>query len=176
MPNPLVVNAAELLRRAGSDRTVEVDVALDDLGVQDARFPDGASVAVQLHLESNNDGIDVTGELRTPWHGTCRRCLAETSGVAVSEVHERYQRVLTDPDAFELTGDQLDLQPLVRELVLLDAPATPLCRDDCPGLCPTCGARLADGPCGCAPVPADDRWAALDALRDQLGEDPETGR
>ena len=72
------------------------------------------------------------------------------------------------PDAFELLGDQLDLHPLVRELELLDAPQTPLCQDDCPGLCPTCGARLADGPCGCAPPPKDDRWAALDALRDQL--------
>jgi uncharacterized protein len=167
--DPLVVNAAELLRRAGSAKAVEVDVPLADLGIEDdPRFAPDARVAVRLQLDSLNDGIVVDGELAVPWHGTCRRCLTATAGTAVSEVHELYQRTLTDPDAFEITGDQLDLRPLVRELVLLDAPMTPLCRPDCRGLCPTCGANLNDTTCDCAAPAADDRWAALDALRDQL--------
>ena len=91
-----------------------------------------------------------------PWHGTCRRCLEPTGGVSVSEVHELYQRTLTDPDAFEIVGDQLDLRAIARELVLLDTPATPLCRPDCAGLCPTCGANLNDGAvrlhAGAAPI------------------------
>ena len=47
----------------------------------------------------------------------------------------------------------------------LDAPATPLCRDDCAGLCPQCGADLNTGSCDCAPVAADPRWSALDQLK-----------
>jgi uncharacterized protein len=167
MANPLRVNAAELLRRPGSQKDVELQSSLVDLEVVDSsRFADDAVVDVRLRLEALTDGIVVDGELSVPWHGICRRCLIDTGGVQVSEVHELYQKVVTDPEAFELVGDQLDLRDAVRELVLLDAPSTPLCRPDCAGLCPTCGTNLNDATCGCAAPPADPRWSALDALKD----------
>ena len=167
MADPLVVNAAELLRRPGTDKVLDLCVPLESLGVRDdERFADDAEVAVHLRLESLSDGIIVDGGLEVPWHGTCRRCLAATGGTSHSDVHERYQRVLTDPDAFEIVGDQLDLRPVVRELVLLDAPSTPLCRDDCAGLCPSCGVNHNEVSCSCTAPPADPRWAALDQLRD----------
>ena len=167
MANPLRVNAAELLRRPGSQKIVELQSTLADLAVVDPqRFAADAEVAVKLHLEALNDGIVIDGELQVPWHGVCRRCLVDTGGVQVSEVHELYQRVVTDPEAFEIVGDQLDLRDVVRELVLLDVPSTPLCRPDCAGLCLTCGANLNEGPCECAGVPSDPRWSALDQLRD----------
>ena len=146
---------------------LDLAVPLESLEVRDdERFADGAEVAVHLRLESLSDGIVVDGGLDVPWQGTCRRCLTPTGGTAHSEVHERYQRVLTDPDAFEIVGDQLDLRPLVRELVLLDAPATPVCRPDCAGLCPTCGVNRNETACSCAAPPADHRWSALDQLLD----------
>jgi uncharacterized protein len=174
MANPLRVNASELLRRPGSQKTVELESSLAELEVIDpSRFADDALVTVRLHLEALNDGIVVDGELSVPWHGVCRRCLTDTGGIQVSEVHELYQRTLTDPEAFEIVGDQLDLRHVVRELVLLDVPTTPLCRTDCAGLCLTCGANLNDGLCGCAAAPADPRWAALAAFRDPAdGADP----
>jgi len=86
--------------------------------------------------------------------------------VQVSEVHELYQRIVTDPEAFEIVGDQLDLRDVVRELLLLDVPSTPLCQPDCAGLCRTCGANLNDTACACDGPPADPRWSALDQLRD----------
>jgi uncharacterized protein len=46
-------------------------------------------------------------------------------------------------------GRRLDLRETVRELLLLELPITPLCREDCPGLCPKCGAELSLGPCRC---------------------------
>ncbi len=169
MGSALRVNAAELLRRPGSEKSVDLEVTLDQLGiVDDPRFAADAETRVRLHLEALTDGIVVDGTVDTPWQGTCRRCLADTGGVAQSEVHELYQKVLTDPDAFELEGDLLDLEPLVREMVLLDAPSTPLCREDCAGLCPTCGTNLNEATCDCAPAPADPRWGALDGLKDLL--------
>jgi len=166
VPNPLLVNAAELLRRPGSQKTVELQSSLAELEVVDpSRFADDAQVTVQLHLEALTDGIVVDGELQVPWHGVCRRCLIDTGGVQVSEVHELYQTVVTDPEAFEIVGGQLDLRAVVRELVLLDAPSTPLCRPDCAGLCLSCGANLNDGQCGCSAPPADPRWSALDSLK-----------
>ncbi len=98
-----------------------------------------ATVVVSLRLESLTDGIVVDGQLRAPWADSCRRCLAPAHGEVISEVHELYQQVITVPDAFEIIGDQLDLVPMIRENLLLDAPIAPLCRQDCAGLCPTCG-------------------------------------
>ena len=169
MANVLRVNAAEVLRRPGTEKVFDLSVSLAELEiVGDERFHDADSVEVHLRLESLSDGIVVDGRLQVPWHGTCRRCLADTGGVLAIEVHELYQRTLTDPDAFELEGDQLDLQPLVRELVLLDTPATPLCRPDCAGLCLTCGVNRNDTPCDCVTVPVDPRWEGLAGLKDLL--------
>lgn len=171
MADPLLVNAAELLRRPGSEKSIEVEVPLESLDIVDERFPDGAEAVVRLHLESLSDGIVVDGQVAVPWHGSCRRCLAPASGTARSEVHELYQRTLTDPDAFEIVGEQLDLRPVVRELALLDAPSTPLCSDDCRGLCPSCGANHNEVDCDCAPPPPDPRWSALDGLKGLLAGD-----
>ena len=100
--NPLLVNAAELLRRPGSDRAVGLSVPLIDLDIVDpARFAEGAEVTVHLRLDSLSDGIVVDGVLRTPWIGVCRRCLVDTSGVAESDVHELYQKVVTATEAFD---------------------------------------------------------------------------
>ena len=71
-----------------------------------------------------------------------------------------------DEETYPLRGELLDLQPLVRDALLLELPLAPLCSEDCRGLCPTCGADLNDGPCSCDQAPADPRWAALDLLKD----------
>lgn len=175
MANPFLVNAAEVLRRPGTQKDIAVQVALADLDIQgDPRFDDAAEVDVRLLLESMSDGIVVDGSVAVPWHGTCRRCNEPTGGVSVSEVHELYQRTVTDPDAFEIVGEQLDLRPVARELVLLDTPATPLCRPDCAGLCPTCGINRNETTCSCEGPPADPRWAALDQLKSVADGDNDT--
>ena len=74
-------------------------------------------------------------------------------------------------DAFPIEHGRLDLTPMVREEVLLAIPDSPLCRPDCAGLCPTCGADLNAGPCGCEQPGGDDRWAVLDQLL-QSAQDP----
>ncbi len=164
MANPLRVNTVELLRRQGTERDLDVTIAFSSLAEHPEIEPD-APVHVRVHLDSLNDGIVVTGTITAPWHGTCRRCAADAGGELVAVVDERYQEQVTDPDAFELEGDHLDLQPMVRELVLLEVPESPLCREDCAGLCPTCGVDHNTTSCDCLPVPADDRWSALDELR-----------
>ncbi len=70
-----------------------------------------------------------------------------------------------DEDTGRLEGDLLDLEPQLRDAVVLTLPFRPLCRDDCPGLCPTCGARLADDPAHQHDEPVDPRWAKLTGLR-----------
>lgn len=167
MNNPLLVNAAELLRRPGSEKHVALDVAVADIGLDNPRFAPDARVRVDLHLEALTDGIVVDGAVASHWHAECRRCLRPIDGEVHAAVHELYQREITAEDAFPIIGEQLDLGEMVREVLLIDAPVAPLCRADCAGLCPTCGRDLNEGACDCTPAPTDPRWAVLDQLRDQ---------
>jgi uncharacterized protein len=168
MPKPLVFNAAELLRRPGSERRISLQPTVSELGIADPRFDPAATVTISLRLESLTDGIVVDGELRAPWADSCRRCLAPAAGEVVSEIHERYQQVITDPDAFQIVGDQIDLEPMVRENLLLDAPIAPVCRVECAGLCPTCGIDRNLASCDCLAIVSDPRWDALSQLKANL--------
>ena len=167
----LVVNAAELIRVPGTRRIVDRTVALADLDIDDSRL--SGDVAVHVVLESSIDDLDARGELAVSWSDECRRCLRPLADELRVAVDERYaepdeQRPVdaSDLDTFPVVGGRIDLRPMVREGLLLGLPDAPLCRDDCPGLCPTCGVDLSTGACDCDPVERDDRWAVLDQLRE----------
>jgi uncharacterized protein len=165
-PNPLYelrVNARELLRQPGSTRHIATSSSARDLGVIDARIVGDATI--DLTGVSNVDGIVVTGTIAIPWRAPCRRCLADVAGVAEVVVDEVYQDEVGDDDAFQIEGDQIDLAPAVREYVLLALPDGPLCRDDCAGICPSCGVDRNETTCECDTEVRDERWAALDQLR-----------
>ena len=164
MASPLLVNVAELLRRVGSVREIDRQIEADFFKFDDSRIITGSQVDVALTLESLTDGIVVHGTLGAQWGFECRRCLKALTGRAEVEVQELYQAVISDPDAYPITGEQLDLLEMARENVLLAVPLAPLCRADCPGLCPQCGADLQVDRCSCTRAERDDRWAALDSL------------
>jgi uncharacterized protein len=165
---PLVVPVAELLRRPASRTAVQRQVRAERLRVVDAEVPDGTGVDVDVELESLTDGIVVTGRVAAPWTATCRRCLGPVSGRIDVEVREVYRPAPEIEDAFALDGDRLDLEPLVREALMLELPLAPLCRPDCAGLCPECGANRNEGDCGHRVEAIDHRWAALSDLAERL--------
>ncbi len=160
------LNARELLRQPGLDKQIADTLPAAELGVDDDRIV--GEVTVDLIAISSIDGIAVTGTIALPWRSACRRCLAEVSGTTVIAVDEMYQDpadAVLDDDAFEITGDQIDLVPAIREHVLLELPDDPLCREDCAGICPVCGTDRNHGRCDCDTSVRDERWAALDQLR-----------
>lgn len=165
MASPLLVNVAELLRRAGSIREIDRQIDVAEFVFDDTRIVEGSKVDVELTLEALTDGIVVHGKLQADWKFECRRCLRPLTGHTEVEVQELYQAVISDPDAYPITGEQLDLLEMARENVLLAVPLAPLCRTDCPGLCPQCGSDLQSAPCSCSRQVRDERWAALDALK-----------
>ena len=170
MASPLIVNIAELLRRPGSERDIAIEVKAEVFAFADSRISDASDVGVQLHLESLTDGIVVRGKISSNWRLSCRRCLRPVADVAVAEVDELFQRVIVNPDAYPLEGEQLDLKQMVRELVLLSLPDGPLCQADCPGFCLQCGSDLRTSQCSCQKLVGDERWAVLDELKSMLGE------
>lgn len=170
-PEALVVRVGSLLRRPGDQREEVLDVCLEDLVVLGSRVPDDAPIHLELHLESLNDGVVVSGPVSFTWSGQCRRCLAPLTGTLSPTVQEIFVRDPVEGETRPLAGDELDLEPVVRDAVLLDLPMAPLCRPDCAGLCPECGADANLEPCSCSAPETDPRWAVLDALQLDDGND-----
>lgn len=172
MATPLIVNVVELLRWPGTTKDVVVSVATDDFDFRDPRIVD-LPVDVSVHLESLSNGVVVGGSAMATWTGECRRCLTPLTERLEVDFDELYQQVPDNPDAYAIENDQIDLLPMVRENILLAIPLGPLCRPDCPGFCPQCGQDLSEGSCGCGEAAVDPRWAALDDLRESLGDGSE---
>ncbi len=145
------------------------------------RVPAGAPLVLELRIESVTEGVLLTGAVTADVRGECGRCLDEFSAPFSAEIVElfAYPASLTDEttDADEvqrLEDDLIDLEPVVRDVVVLALPITPLCRPDCSGLCPDCGQRLDDVEPGHAHEVIDSRWAALAALVDPASEHAST--
>jgi len=131
--------------------------------------PEGSDLAFDLRLESVSEGVLVSGAVQVTVTGECARCLDPLSQGLRVEVQQLYvypgNEVESDDDEVgRLVDDMIDLEPLLRDAVVLALPLAPVCRDDCPGLCPECGARLADVGSGHRHDQADPRWAALRAV------------
>jgi len=163
--SPFITDIVALRRHQGHRERLAVRAPLPDLRVSASEVPAGRDVDLELVLEAVEGGILVAGEARAPWRGECRRCLGPVEGEVTAEVDELFATDFEEGETYPIRGDHIDLEPLAREVLVLGLPLAPLCRPDCAGLCPTCGADLNLGDCGCPPVDADPRWAALDALR-----------
>jgi uncharacterized protein len=162
--NLLHVNAAELLREPGLRRHVSVTIAPSDLDATHEAI--AGEVSAEFDLVSTIDDIALTGTIGVSWLGNCRRCLQPLAEGIVVDVDERYaEQPEIQGDAFTIEHGQIDLAPVLREHVLLAAGELRLCRYDCAGLCPRCGADRNAGPCECPADVGDDRWAILDQLR-----------
>jgi uncharacterized protein len=145
--------------------------APDDLGSGLVLVPAGAIVALDLRFEAVSEGVLVTGSAIAPLTGECARCLDPlTSSMEVS--FQELYLYLPDPgkdgadsEDRSLDGDILDLAPAFRDAVVLALPLSPLCSEDCLGLCVECGAKLADvGPDHGHGDRADPRWGVLAQL------------
>jgi uncharacterized protein len=167
-PDPrsgLVLDTHELGRRAGALKVVQTTVdAPTDLGIAVIGVPAGSPVQLDLRLESAVEGVLVTGTAQVELRGECVRCLTPVEDRIEVDLQELFVypgSEATEEEASRLEGDLLDLEPVLRDAVVLELPFQPLCRPDCAGLCPQCGANLNEEPGHQHTDDHDPRWAAL---------------
>jgi len=170
----LVLDTHDLGRRAGAMKLVQTTVhAPADLGIAVIGVPSGSPVELDLRLESVIEGVLVTGAATVEVRGECVRCLGEVSEELEVDVQELFvypESDATEEEASRLAGDLIDLEPLLRDGVVLNLPFQPLCRPDCRGLCVVCGAHLNEEPEHSHEAPLDPRWEKLDRLEGEDGE------
>jgi uncharacterized protein len=160
----LRIIVADLLRRPGAQRAVQIDAPLDDLSAGPIAVPPDAPVHVEATLERIPEGIVVRGEVDVRWAAECSRCLRPLEGTLAVGIDELFEPHPIDGETYLLDHDCIDLEQAVRDAVVLELPQAPHCRDDCRGLCPVCGNDRNEIACECVEAEDDPRWAALRAL------------
>lgn len=151
-----------------------------DLGAGLVRVPIGIPIELAVRLEGVTEGVLVTADVTAPLAGECARCLEPFA----SSLRVSFQELFTagdgeverdgyrQDDGYLLSGDLLDLEPALRDALVLELPLSPLCSGDCPGLCSVCGIRLADAEPGHRHADDGGVWAVLKNLFPD-GESPD---
>ena len=172
---PFVVDVRALIGKPGAyERVSLTEEAGDGVSTEMVTVTPTEPVRVDAMLESVREGILVTGSAKTAGDAICSRCLDPVRVDLDAELQELYAWSAEEAETDDLgelgphlQSETLDLRPAIRDGLILEMPLAPLCSDSCPGLCPQCGARLADEPDHHHET-SDPRWAALSALKNDL--------
>ena len=166
---PFVLDTLDLGRRPGAMQEVRrVAPAPEGLGVELIKVVPESPLDLDLRLESVAEGVLVTGTVTAQTEGECGRCLdpvAQTVQVQLVELFaypgSATEETTDEDEIARLVDDRIDLEPVIRDAIVLALPLTPLCDPDCEGLCSGCGERLADLPEDHTHELIDPRWAGL---------------
>ncbi len=157
----MTVDVRDLLDRPGSSRRISVSQELEGLETELARVTASRPVHIDVLLERVGEDIAASGSLHGRMDLDCGRCLKRFAQEFGVEIAERFAR---DEEEYPIGDGDIDLEPMVRDAILLAMPFSPLCRPDCRGLCDRCGGDRNLGECSCPPA-TDPRWAPLSDLR-----------
>ncbi len=166
------VNVGSLLDQKGGFLQIEEKMPSEFVTSYPEVIEVDGPIAVSLVITNTGDGLLVTGDLTLPAKLRCSRCL-KPFGVELEAMVE--EKIPVEPSNWEeeefdweaqpvLDGTELDLTSLVKETLLVSIPMKTVCREDCPGICPTCGADLATEGCACPSADVDIRLAPLAEL------------
>lgn len=143
-------------------RELQRQVALPEAwGEALAQVPSGELIDLELRLESVHEGILVTAEAGTTMHAECGRCLTHFAEPLDVEFTELFAYTPTEADEYGVHGDHVNLEPPLRDAVVLALPFQPVCRSNCPGLDPETGKLNDTGEDTGTAQAIDPRWAAL---------------
>ncbi len=167
------INVAQFLKSdQGNTRLVQIDDTFED---EAAQIP----VRGELKMTHINQRILVQGKLTIDVPSVCGRCLKPFTCSIPLDIEEEYYPIIdintgaklpSSDESGAFTIDErhiLDLTEAIRQYKVMALPMKPLCREECAGICPTCGKNLNEGPCDCPSDEADPRWAELLKLKNK---------
>lgn len=167
LQNPYLINVHDLMNKPGSMRRFDEDIiAPEAFGTEVSGVPDGAKLELETRIESVHEGILVTGTLFTDGSAICSRCLEPLSLDVEVDFQELFAYSVDNEDDFAVEDEQINLEQVIRDAVVLSLPFQPVCSNDCLGLCPTCGVKMADNPQHQHEAPIDSRWNALASFKE----------
>lgn len=158
------INVAEIKKRLVGEKTLAYELSPAELEITPEELVIDGTVNLEGTMSNAGDVLLLQAVMTAKVQRTCGRCLKDFTGVARAEVVEKFYPASAEHienDAFVYDSDVIDITEPLREGLLLAEPMQALCKPDCRGLCPVCGADLNDGDCGCDRSTVDPRLAAL---------------
>jgi uncharacterized protein len=165
---PYTVPVFDLMHRPGEMRESELDVAAPEaLGAGQISVVAGTPVDIDLRIESLHDGLLTSGHVSATATGECSRCLKPVEESVEVDFAELFAYSNDEAFDYQVQDDHVDLEPVIRDAVVLSLPFQPVCRPDCPGLDPETGERIEDLVDYHPREVLDPRWSVLAELKDQ---------
>ncbi len=141
------------------------------IGLDLIAIDEGAPLDLDLRLESVSEGVLVSGTVSAPTSGECARCLTATTGRVEVHLTELFaypdsttEATTEEDEVGHIVDGTIDLEQPLIDAVGLELPLSPVCSEDCAGLCPECGVRLAEAEPGHHHEQIDPRWARLSGM------------
>jgi uncharacterized protein len=163
-PTGLRQFVGDLLRRPGSRRDLDADVAVADLGSGLVTVGEDQPVHCRFALESVADGLVVHGEATASWRAECARCLEPFTGETTVAVDELFEPHPVEGETYRLEGEEIDLDQVLRDSLVVEFPLAPVPPADETGRCTVCGRLPSELPYQSDEPGRDERWRALDDL------------
>lgn len=169
-----LVDVRPILEDLGATLTIDSGVALPEITVGSETFKPLAPAHLVAAVTNSGAGIVVDGTIDVTFEAVCARCLVEfpldvtapLEGFYVTPGHEA--EIPEEQEISYIHEGSIDLMEQIMPSIALELPFAPVHAEDCPGICPNCGADLAEGPCGCEPDVSDSPFAGL---KDLLGKE-----
>lgn len=162
------INLLPILNYEGKRLEIDETLTVENRDGDNFQILEPVKVTGQIVNIGGSLELDAKGEAKLSF--VCDRCLEAFEDSVSFEIQERFKKAESDggsepnPDIVMLQGDTLDLDELVYDAVVMHLPSKLLCREDCEGLCPSCGKNLNHGDCGCDTRTTDPRFDILDQL------------
>ncbi|GAA3595007.1 YceD family protein [Klugiella xanthotipulae] len=170
-------NVRDLIHRPGEMRERDREFAVpEELGAGLLTVKAGENLRLDVRLESIHEGILASVSVKTVARGICGRCLKDLKQDVKVEFQELFAYSLDEAYEYEVHGDYVDLEPPLRDAVVLSLPFQPVCQPECLGLDPVTGEEITEASGVSAEPDIDPRWAALTELAASTdrGEDTES--
>ena len=161
----LVVDITPLKRKTGAQHQFVLSLAPPEGAELTTAEVRATHLHLDLKLEFVGEELIAQGRITVDWTGPCRRCLEDQNDTTTVELREVFEKRPTEGETYALAENEVDLEPMVRETVLLNLPVAPLCSDDCAGPDPSrFPTTVVADPEPDTEPPADPRWAALSEI------------
>jgi uncharacterized protein len=164
------LNLVEVLRETGNREDVRGELKIDNISYRGEEFRFITSPYFDGYVYNNGQSLTLKGQVSMKLEVNCARCMKSIERDFEFELEETLVREdkNPDPDGDEIvfSGEEIDIADIVIDGFYVNVPGKFLCKEDCKGLCPECGADLNEGECGCDTETIDPRWEALKKIMD----------
>ncbi len=161
----MIIDLSEVMKDYGGKVQISGDVFMEDVAFLGETFSFDAPLHMEGSITNNTKSLELKAKVTGETGVHCARCgkpLTVPVRFSVREILARDDGTVShDEDIVLFSGYTFDVKDIIVNSFLMQASGKYLCREDCKGLCPKCGADLNAGECGCQREDIDPRWAAL---------------